>query len=455
MPYVSSYGVHYPQMNGIGAGDEAAGIEAAELMQLSPWHLDRGEDIMRYHPSRRDDMFRLAQMLCRLSSPTYREAEDSVYWWEEIFYSKFSLPGAASMWARFKRRSPPDVVHQTFRAFYEYTLSLKFGEPPAYDYWAQIFNAEHSSRNPTKDYPFVKEYLSKIDAATRYRRDYGKCLADDLWLVGVETVIHREIGSNVIVQNQSTIFEFGKFIMKMIYDSSSRWTFVQLGNEKLVLKILRDLQIIPKLFEIDIFRSGLSESCEYKTYVTLNYGKILDPKNKVSMIAVEGLRILKELHATGFAHGDIHFKNFLLDTETSSKLQLIDFGLTRPFIDATGKHIPFGSFRTEHLSGFNLALLSPWHLRSGNVEGYMSTARDDIYRFAEMLYILSSKEYRSAWLHLNYESSVQGWYELKMSNRTFEDVPAAFTAFHKYARSLRFNQVPEYDRWIAEFLKEI
>ncbi len=55
-------------MNGIGAGDEAAGIEAAELMQLSPWHLDRGEDIMRYHPSRRDDMFRFAEFLCRLGS---------------------------------------------------------------------------------------------------------------------------------------------------------------------------------------------------------------------------------------------------------------------------------------------------------------------------------------------------------------------------------------------------
>lgn len=53
-------------------------------------------------------------------------------------------------------------------------------------------------------------------------------------------------------------------------------------------------------------------------------------RKKASQLAREVGRVLLQLHSLGFAHTDTHDFNIIRD-ESSGKLQLIDFGLARPF----------------------------------------------------------------------------------------------------------------------------
>ncbi len=444
----------------------------SDLKFLSPWHLNY--PIISWYPLHpRDDLFRFAQMLCRLSSSAFREAEDAVDESYRGFYLQYGLPGAASMWARFKRRLPPDNVPEMFRAFYEYTLSLKVDTVlPDYDHWRKMFS-EHAHKPSSRVYPLVNEYLAKIEAAidTHFALQTSQeiCPPQNVWLVGEQNPIRKDQYSQITVGSDSKVYEFGKndeYIVKTVDYPVYRTTSVSLVNEKLVLKILRRQTFVQEMFEIDTLRSKVTALCGSRSYVTLNYGwtlKRFAPTNKLSMIAADGLRILKELHGTGFVHGDIHWKNFLMNhRDTSPKLQLIDFGFTRPFVDETGAHIKFGSLWTNNMLFGDLALsfLSPWHLASTKIAGYRSSVRDDIFRFAEVLYLISSDEYKAAYnaQKTNVQRSASDreaakhWYEFKMANKTFKDVPPAFTAFHKYARSLRFMQAPNYDQWIAAFM---
>ena len=52
---------------------------------------------------------------------------------------------------------------------------------------------------------------------------------------------------------------------------------------------------------------------------------------------------LREIHEVGFIHGDLKLENILIETgdlqnQESSNLLLIDFGLSLPYCDLTGKH---------------------------------------------------------------------------------------------------------------------
>jgi serine/threonine protein kinase len=48
---------------------------------------------------------------------------------------------------------------------------------------------------------------------------------------------------------------------------------------------------------------------------------------------------LRDLHCIGYVHNDIKLENILIGHKNTSKIYLIDFGLSQPYIDPlTGKH---------------------------------------------------------------------------------------------------------------------
>lgn len=81
---------------------------------------------------------------------------------------------------------------------------------------------------------------------------------------------------------------------------------------------------------------GISIS-EYRKGI---YSKIIPPKNLL-MMAYDMLTCIEKLHKKGMIHRDIKPSNFLMQFDENHPLCLIDYGLTRKFIDSEANdHIP-------------------------------------------------------------------------------------------------------------------
>ncbi len=180
-------------------------------------------------------------------------------------------------------------------------------------------------------------------------------------------------------------------------------------------------------------------------------------------IAFKGIDLLEQLHSTGFVHGDIHNGNILFSLTPSMTLHLIDFGFASPFLDVYGRHIVEAD-TLPNLSPYafailNLELLSPWHLKRGAVDTkrYRPTRRDDLFRFAELLFELASAEYsprrKAAGDGMRRDAKLKQLIKFKESEAVKEIglVPVEFKEFYEYVLGLRFGEMPEYGRWKSVF----
>lgn len=121
-----------------------------------------------------------------------------------------------------------------------------------------------------------------------------------------------------------------------------------IDNEHAVLVTLQDIQGIPKLYAkfqnvktneislvIERFTTCLSQ---VKSYVLDLY--------TIAQLAIDALKVLKNIHGRGFVHRDIKSANFVFDPVTL-EVHLIDFGLAIEFAakdyESTYKHRFVGS----------------------------------------------------------------------------------------------------------------
>lgn len=167
------------------------------------------------------------------------------------------------------------------------------------------------------------------------------------------------------------------------------------------------------------------------------------------LIARQGITILRDLHASGFVHGDMHPGNLAFD-ETTGVLSLIDFGLSHPFVDPRGVQIPPNVQQVPSRPyAHNLMLLSHWHLESGDIMQYKQSRRDDLFRFACVLYALSSAEYTQAVRRVG--RSLPEWIAFRRDATTNYNAPEPFRRFMEYTRSLNFDEQPNYNMWLQAF----
>lgn len=67
----------------------------------------------------------------------------------------------------------------------------------------------------------------------------------------------------------------------------------------------------------------------------------IDEKNLILSMGQEVIRILQRIHETGYVHCDVKPFNILYDKSKPEGQQftLIDFGISRKYVDSTGRHV--------------------------------------------------------------------------------------------------------------------
>jgi casein kinase I family protein HRR25 len=229
-----------------------------------------------------------------------------------------------------------------------------------------------------------------------------------------------------------------------------------LKNESIIYQYLNNTHGIPLIkwfgkdmqnyyMVIDLLGSSL-ESLKEKTHVfTLNF---------ISSIGIQITLLLKSIHEKGLIHRDIKPDNFLFGLgRDKGELFLIDFGFCKSYMQ-NNKHIPFkkihnliGSKTYASINSHNCLELS----RRDDMEslGYMLA-----YLYLGSLswqYILQINNVNNVNIDLNEKIK-----ELKTSIINDIHLPNILVNYIKYARSLDFEQEPDYNYIIHEiFQREI
>jgi len=191
----------------------------------------------------------------------------------------------------------------------------------------------------------------------------------------------------------------------------------------------------------------------------------------VSVIATQMVSILEHVHSQGIVYRDVKPDNFLLerdfpllikdlekwDSDSSPrpmedyrplldnphKISLVDFGLSTFYIDQrTGRHVPKKQPPTKYKTG------TARYAAIGVHHGLPHSRRDDLESLGYV--ILELLRGTLPWAGVTARNAIEGWAKmLRMKSKIpleelFEGVPRGFMRFLQYARSLDFDQEPDY-----------
>ena len=162
----------------------------------------------------------------------------------------------------------------------------------------------------------------------------------------------------------------------------------------------------------------------------------------VLMIGIQVLNRIEELHNLGYIHRDIKPDNFLIGTgKKKSRIFLIDFGLSKTYLDTEQNHIEYrtdrnftGSFRYSSIR---------------NHKGIEQSRRDDLESIGYMLiFFLKGKLPWQGLRGSTKSKRSENIFNTKNSTSLSElckGVPREFHLYMKYCRVLRFLQKPDYN----------
>ncbi|PKI48131.1 hypothetical protein CRG98_031493 [Punica granatum] len=169
----------------------------------------------------------------------------------------------------------------------------------------------------------------------------------------------------------------------------------------------------------------------------------------VACIAVEAISILEKMHSRGYVHGDVKPENFLLGpsgTPDEKKLFLVDLGLATRWRDSsTGLHVEYDQ-RPDVFRGTVRYASVHAHL------GRTGSRRDDLESLAYTLIFLLRG--RLPWQ--GYQGENKGFLVCKKKMATSPETlccfcPQPFRQFVEYVVNLKFDEEPDYARYISLF----
>jgi serine/threonine protein kinase len=180
---------------------------------------------------------------------------------------------------------------------------------------------------------------------------------------------------------------------------------------------------------------------------------ILQAKNWMGLMRKVGLQMLfsiKNIHSYGIIHRDIKPGNFLIDL-SSDKIKLIDFGLSKQYIDKNGLHKP--NKNHESITGTLRYVSINIH------NGEEPSRRDDIISMVYILFYLYLG--KLPWQGLKIDNLKEKEMEMLKIKREFlttmkgnKEVPLKLLELGEYVNNLTYEEEPDYD-FIAFLLKTI
>ncbi|KAM1312931.1 hypothetical protein ACFX2F_017026 [Malus domestica] len=168
----------------------------------------------------------------------------------------------------------------------------------------------------------------------------------------------------------------------------------------------------------------------------------------VACIAIEAISILEKMHSRGYVHGDVKPENFLLGppgTVEDKKLFLVDLGLATRWRDSTGLHVDYDQ-RPDVFRGTVRYASVHAHL------GRTGSRRDDLESLAYTLIFLLRG--RLPWQ--GYQGENKGFLVCKKKMATSPETlccfcPQPFRQFVEYVVNLKFDEEPNYAKYISLF----
>ena len=160
------------------------------------------------------------------------------------------------------------------------------------------------------------------------------------------------------------------------------------------------------------------------------------------MVADQALECLRAVHMCGFIHRDIKPENFCVRVENSNKLCVVDFGLSKRYIDKDGDHIP-------HRRGKGL-LGTPRYTSIRCHQHHEQSRRDDVESLLFMiLYLYHSRLPWQKTKHKNKKKRYAMILDKKLkaieSGTLFEGLHSAFSAIFAKVRDMEFTETPAYE----------
>ena len=279
--------------------------------------------------------------------------------------------------------------------------------------------------------------------------------------------IDKKISNKIIFGKYKIIKNIGKgayskvFLTKNIINQdlfalkiqNKSHKFGSLESEAFYLFRLKNIGI-PKIF-------SYGHLGQYYILVEELLGKTLEElfkenKNKPNIIrlkdmlmaGIQIINIIKYIHSKNILHLDIKPHNFLVGNPNNFIIYIIDFGLAKNYRSSrTGKHSQFS--KNNYFNG-NICFSSV-----NTMKGYEPSRRDDLESIGYMLIYLYTQHLPwDSILTKNKNELIKKIFEIKSLipiKMLCENTPKEMNEYMKYAKSLKFEEEPDYNYLIKIF----